>query len=142
MRFFLLFLAFVCGTTALLAYPALGRGHRPAAASSSMRLYVALDSFPDLEVFKAVAPLATIIVFSNVIVNNSDKRSAENIAASDKLTAASNKRFDDLMKSFREIRGADKETLNAIVDKLSADIGFLAAKDDVKHQLMCGLAQP
>ena len=70
-------------------------------------------------------PLATIALFSRVIVNSSDKRFTESKEASDKRFEASDKRFADMIATFSSVRGADKETLNAIVEKLAADIAVV-----------------
>ena len=112
-----------------------------------------------------LVPLATIALFSLVIVNSSDKRFTESKEASDKRFAdskeasdkrfadskeasdkrfeasdkrfadskeasdkrfeASDKRFADMIATFSSVRGADKETLNAIVEKLAADIAVV-----------------
>jgi hypothetical protein len=76
-----------------------------------------------VEILKAFAPLATILIFQSV----NDKRFADNQSAADK-------RFADLVKSLGETRSADKETLNAIVDKLAAEIGFVSQRSHTAEE--------
>jgi len=82
------------------------------------------------EVLKALAPsVATtggLLAFTKLFSDAADKRFADNQSAADKRFAdnqsAADKRFADLILMHSSIRGADKEVLNKIVDRLDANI--------------------
>jgi len=96
----------------------------------SVRLFGWEETVPPIvELLKAVAPLTTIIIYQYAAdkrFTDALKANAELHNAADKRFAesrdAADKRFAEALKSSSEIRGADKETLDAIVSKLSAEI--------------------
>ena len=79
------------------------------------------------EAQKGLVTLGTLVIYVTV----SDKRISDAAATSDKrfsdAAAVSDKRFSNLISSHSTIRSADKDTLNAIVQKLSTE--FKASND-------------
>jgi len=73
------------------------------------------------EAIKGVVTISSLLIF----INLNDKRISEAGAASDK-------RFADLLASHSTIRSADKDTLNAIVQKLSTEIQASNARTDAE----------
>ena len=63
-----------------------------------------------------IAPLATITLFTSLVIASSDKRFAENQAATDKRfaenQAAADKRFSDLIVSLKEVKIEEAKVLD------------------------------
>ena len=70
------------------------------------------------EALKGLVTLGTLVIYVAV----SDKRISDAVASSDKRFLDGDKRFSDLISSHSTIRSADKDTLNAIVQKLSTEL--------------------
>ena len=121
------------------------------------RLYINDDSlkFVIEEVSKllaAAAPLGTVVIFASV----SNSRFADSQKAADQRFAelqqrftdsqkaadqrfadsqkAADQRFADLIASLKEVKVADKEVLNGIVDKISNDITRLEKAIEMRNQ--------
>lgn len=73
------------------------------------------------EAAKGIVTVSSLLIF--IALN--DKRISEAGAASDK-------RFSDLIASYSAIRSADKDTLNAIIQKMSAEIQASNARTDAE----------
>ena len=74
------------------------------------------------EIIKSVIPLATfsaILTISNMRFADTQKAADQRFADNQK---AADLRFADLIKSWTEIRGADKESLDVVVSGLKSDI--------------------
>ena len=97
----------------------------------------------EVEAIKGVVTISSLLVF--IALN--DKRISESVAANDKRISeagvasdkrfseagvASDKRFSDLVVSHSTIRTADKETLNAIIQKMSTEIQASNARTDAE----------
>ena len=86
------------------------------------------------EAVKGIVTISSLLIF----IKLNDKRISEAGAASDKrfteAGAASDKRFTDLIASHSAIRSADKDTLNAIVQKMSTEIQASNARTDAEIQ--------
>ena len=76
------------------------------------------------EAVKGIVTISSLLIF----INLNDKRISEAGAASDK-------RFTDLIASHSAIGSADKDTLNAIVQKMSTELEASNARTDAKHPM-------